>query len=225
MSSGKYQKILMGVLLLLCTGCEKESSCRCQAQLYERSRPIVALLPVIDHSSSNLSWNLSEELTAAIHYRLIQKNAFYLLDKEKTRSLQKNLKEPLNPFGADILWMKQAFLGQEFVVFMELMTHEEVPLSVKNAAASSNEGPSEIQIKMRLRVIDLRHEQAEIVLQEILTNSHAIPKPFTRFESRQVPWGSENYNISPLGMAHAELTKEIATHLEDYILLSVHGPS
>jgi hypothetical protein len=212
----------LGILLLLFSGCEKQAAQQPQAHLYQRQRPIVALLPVIDHSQSELSWNLSEEFTGLIHHRLMQKETIYLVDKERVRSLAKNIKQG-TPFDLDMSWLKKTFFDQEFVVFMELTAHEE--LSYRSPEGTSlKDGPSEILMKMRLRVFDLRGENPKIALQEILTNSHTLPKQFTQFHSDQIPWGSDHFSLSPLGMAHMQMAKEIAADLEEYILLSLKEP-
>ena len=72
----------------------------------------------------------------------------------------------------------------------------------------------------RIKVVDLRSEKPQIVLQELIQDTHFIPKRFSRFNYEQVIWGQENYNLSPLGLAHSALSKEIARRVEDYILLA-----
>jgi hypothetical protein len=221
MSQSYLKFIIASAALVLCAGCEKEQHTSNQARFYEngRAKPIVALVPVIDNSQSDISWNLSDEFTSSVHYRLMQKDRLYLVDVEKVRATTKKLKEFHNPFDIDLSWIKKAFFENEFVIFMELFSHEEVPVSSKEAT-SHKDAPLELMMKMRVRVIDLQGEEPKIALQEIISNSHYIPKQFNRDHFTQVEWGNENYNISPLGVAHAQMAKEIASHLEDYILLS-----
>jgi hypothetical protein len=76
-------------------------------------------------------------------------------------------------------------------------------------------------MSVRVRVIDMRGKQPKIVLQELIHDTHHIPRQFTRANFYQVAWGKESFNISPMGLAHAQLTKEIASRLEDYILLAM----
>lgn len=73
---------------------------------------------------------------------------------------------------------------------------------------------------MRVRVFDLRGKEPKIVLQELIHDSHFIPRQFTQANFYQVPWGHESFSISPIGLAHAEFTKEISSRLEDYILMA-----
>jgi hypothetical protein len=182
-------------------------------------RPVIALVPVIDNTKNDLPWKLSEELTSTIHYRLSQKGNVYLSDQEKVVGITKHLNKSQNPFSDNISWAKKAFNGSEFVVFMELIEHEEVPLkSAKDA--SRLDAPAELNMSMRIRVVDLRSNPPAIVLQEMVHDSHHVPKQFTRANFHQVPWGQDSFNISPLGLAHAQFAKEIATRVEDYVILA-----
>ena len=180
-------------------------------------RPIVALVPLIDSTLPHLSWNLSDELTAGIERRLDKKDIFYLARPARMRQIARTLSPAQNPFGTDPSWMKEAFPRDEFVVFMELLEHDEVPLSPGDA-------PAELNIAVRLRVLDLRGQKVRVVLQEVVRESHYIPKPFTRAHFAPATWGSDTYSITPLGLAHAQLSKEIAGRIEDYILLVAPVP-
>lgn len=221
MSQHNPSKLFLAVGLMFLVGaCQKDNKSADQARFYENglAKPIVALVPMIDSSRSELSWNLSDEMTALVHYRLLQKNKMYLVDEEKIGSILKKVKESNNPFDTDLNWVKRSFLGNEFVVFMELLSHDETSLVKEGMNAS--DAPSELSMRVRVRVIDLREEQPKIVLQEIIQDVHLLPKQFNQTNASQVEWGKENYSISPIGMAHTQLSKEIASRLEDYILLS-----
>lgn len=208
-------------LLLLAAGCSHDSP-QPQAQLYEKEsiKPVVALVPLFDHAKHLLSWSLSEELTSLVHYGLMQRDKFYLVDDDKVATMMKRLKEHHNPFDTDLSWMKRVFFGNEFVVFMELIDHAQTPLPAKEEV-SVQDLSSELTMRVRIRVVDLREEEPKVTLQEIIADSHQIPKEFNSHHFTQVEWGQENYTISPMGMAHANLSREIATRLEDYILYSM----
>jgi hypothetical protein len=163
----------------------------------------------------DLEWSVSEELTSTIHYRLLQKNRLYLVDHEKVASAVRKLDASHNPFGANLAWVKRAFPEDEFVIFMELVEHEEIPASQKGGTAS------ELNMAMRVRVVDLRHDFPKVILQEMVRGSHSIPKQFSREYFFQVPWGKESYSISPIGLAHSDLSQEVARRVEDYILLAM----
>lgn len=167
----------------------------------ERTKPLVTLIPIVDKSGANLPWDLSEELTSSIQHKLLQKNKISLFEHIPTKQLQKKITR--NLFSFDVQWCKSAFKEHEFVVFIQLIEH--------------SEKKNEVNICCQLRVIDVRGDTAKIILQEVIEESHAIPKQFAK--STLDP-KKQNFNISPLGLAHAQLTKQIAGRIEDYILLS-----
>jgi hypothetical protein len=180
------------------------------------NRPIVSFIPVIDNSKSDLNWNVSQELSKAIRARLAQKNQVYMVGEEPVAALAEKALSAHDPFELDTSWVRKAFPQNEFVVFTELMEHNEVPVNAKDAQDS----PALLTLSVRVRVFDVRQKTPKIVLQEIVEQSHHIPRQFTKTNFKQVPWGDEAFDVSPLGIAHDQLCKEIATRVEDYILLA-----
>jgi hypothetical protein len=215
-------KKLVLCLALLAVGCNKEDRTPQQTKAYENgtTKPVVAIVPLIDSARHHLPWDLSHEITSLIHYRLTQKDTLYIVDQEKVQSMLKRVKDTHHPFDTDFAWMKKVFLDDEFVVFMELIHHEQADVPAREVTASEDL-PKELTIQVRLRVIDLRPETPKIALQEIIRDAHFIPKEFTTTHFVQVEWGKDNYSISPIGMAHAHISKEISNRLEDYILLAM----
>lgn len=214
----KYCIALFPSLLLLAAGCKQLNDEQSLFYNDGRSKPVVALVPVIDSSGHDLSWSLSDEFTYTIQDRLLQREMLFLFDNQKIQTVTKTLKEANNPFGTDLNWIKSAFSKQEFVVFMELIEHRE-------AAANHNlivfsESPVELNMSMRLRIFDLRGPIPKIVLQELIHESEYLSMGFTHNNFFQVPWGRESFNITPLGLAHGKLAKEVASRIEDYILIA-----
>ena len=76
---------------LLAVGCTRNDDTAQQTRFYENGqpKPIVALVPVMDSSRGNLSWDVAEEFSAGIHYRLMQKDRLYLVDAEKVSNVIK----------------------------------------------------------------------------------------------------------------------------------------
>jgi hypothetical protein len=83
---------------------------------------------------------------------------------------------------------------------------------------AKEDSPALLTIAVRVRVFDVREKTPKVVLQEIVEQSHHIPRQFTK--DSQVPWGDEAFDVSPLGIAHDQLCKELATRVEDYILIA-----
>jgi hypothetical protein len=215
-------RIAMGICLaLIAAGCTQKQT-NDQATHFSNGevKPVVAVVPVIDSASDvNITWNLSDELTEDIYSRLLNKEKLYIIGDQKVRSMVKNLGSAHNPFGTDLAWTKTTFAEDEFVVFLELLEHKERPMTSKKTS-SPMDSAIELNMSVRVRILDLRKEQPEVILQEIIHDSHYIPRQFTRLNFHQVEWGKETYGISPLGLAHAQLTKEISTRIQDYILLA-----
>lgn len=179
-------------------------------------KPIVAIVPVID-STEDSTWNLSDEFTYCISHQLAQKNHLFLLDLDKTRAIANQISPTQNPFGQDIHWLKKTFPFHEFVVFLELVEHNEVVRNHKKPV-DSRKCSAELLMTIRIRVFDLREEEPKVVLQELLHESHFVPRPFTRSNFQQEKWGHETFAISPMGLAHSQFIKHICNRLEEYIL-------
>lgn len=217
--------IYSGLSLLALTSCHHNSSST-QAHYLDdgRKKPSVALLPVIDNMAYVWPWDLSKEFTQSIQSRIIRDNILFLSHGASLRQVMQKLGPQHNPFGKDINWIKTVCPGQDFAVFLELIEHSEDPI-----LSSPNDNPeqcaTELHISLRVKVIDLRSLTPKIILQEIVHNHHHIPKPFTKYNFYQQPWNSREENpsfaISPIGLAHAQLVKEVVSRVEDYIFLNL----
>jgi hypothetical protein len=222
---GKFMSRLLisaSFLALIVGGCGADHANNQQAmhQGATEVKPIVAIVPVIDNTKNDYDWNLSDEFSSEIYSRLAQLDKLNVLDAARVRGKMKKLKEGENPFGPDVSWIKKAFQGDQFVVFLELVEHEEVYKQDRRRPSDPQECSADLNMSMRVRVFDLRGNEPKTILQELVHDSHFIPRQFTQVNFYQVPWGHSSFSISPLGLAHAEFTKEIASRLEDYILMS-----
>ncbi len=207
--------VLLCAISLILGGCYQNGD---QLTIFSEARasnrPIVSFVPVIDTSKSDLNWNVSQELTKAIRERLSQKNKVYMIGEQPVAIQAEKALSAHDPFDIDTSWVRRAFPQNEFVVFMELMKHTEVPVM------SKEDSPALLSISVRVRVIDVREKTPKVVLQEIVEQSHHVPRQFTKANFSQVAWGDEAFDVSPLGIAHDQLCKELATRVEDYILIA-----
>lgn len=216
------------VIALAAASCQNRSSTdlgtaqgAAQARFYHdgQQKPTVALVPIFDHTSPSVEWNLSDEMTHTIADRLLKKDKLFLTPLSKILNATKNLQFSQNPFSLETSWIKPTFAGQDFVVFMELIEHDEKP--IRNSAKEPlDQCASNLDISVRVRVFDLRGEAPRIVLQEIVNHRQHLPRQFTKYNFHQEAWGHDGFTISPLGLAHAQLTKEIASRIEDYVLMA-----
>jgi hypothetical protein len=176
-----------------------------------RAKPSVAVASLLDTTSFDASWSLSEELTQGVMNLVAGTGEIFVHSQEESPFTE-------NPFGTNLSWMKREFQGEEFVAFLELVEHEFVP--VKTKGISAQEASSNLNMGVRLRVVDLRQETPKIVLQEMIRDSYFVPKTLIPVDYSVEVWGTENFKKTPMGIAHAGLVKEIASRITDYILLA-----
>ncbi len=176
-----------------------------------RAKPSVAVASMLDTTSFDASWSLSEELTQGVMNLVAGTGQVYVHSQQESPFTE-------NPFGTDLAWMKREFQGEEFVAFLELVEHEFAPVKAKGV--SLQEASSNLNMGIRLRVIDLRGAAPKIVLQEMIRDSYFVPKTLIPTDYSVEVWGTEAFRKSPMGIAHAQLVQEVATRITDYILLA-----
>ncbi|MBS0625041.1 MAG: hypothetical protein JSS32_03225 [Verrucomicrobia bacterium] len=200
---------------LLAGGCC--NSCKDEMTRYHedgRAKPIVAIASMIDTTSFDIPWSLSEELTTMVIRDVSLGGSIFVRAAEDFSPTE-------NPFDQDLSWMKREFPNQEFVVFMELVQHEFAPaLKGKKNPLPPQELATNLNMAIRVRVVDLRSSSPKIVLQEMVRDSYYIPRSLLPTNYNIATWGTEEYRNSPMGIAHAQIVQEISNRLSDYILLA-----
>lgn len=177
-----------------------------------RAKPSVIVTQLLDTSSFDIPWSLSEELTTLITQNLSQNRALYVSQKEDAPFAE-------NPFGNDLHWIKQEFKSHEFAVFLELVDHSYRPV-LKPTTSSMRDAATNLDMAIRVRVVDLRSPTPKIILQELIKESYYIPKTLMPIDYNSITWGSPEYYRSPMGIAHRELARILTERLNDYILLA-----
>ena len=212
---------LCAIALITC-GCRDDSSngSSVSSQVSPSHLPIVSVVPLIDNTKNNYEWSLSDELSSSLYANLSQQDRVILNASSKVRAKAKPALEKNNPFDKDLSWMKKAFQDEEFVVFLELIEHEEVLNQSRTKPSDPTLCSSDLRMSVRVRVIDLR-SGPKVILQELIHDAHHIHPQFNHINFYQVPWKDQSFTISPVGLAHAKLTKELAQRIEDYILIAV----
>ena len=204
-------------MVLLFTGCQKEDKLQC-TRFHEdgRAKPVVAVAHVIDSSNFDLDWSLSDEFTKLISNRISYQGKLFI-----SEDCHPDLASDKNPFAQDLSWVKNHFPDTEFVVFSELIQHENIPAAENQGSSFSlyQDASTYLNITFRVRVVDVR-ENVEIVLQEMIRDSYYIPKNMIPTDYSLTTWGTDTYATSPLGMAHIQIVKEIVERAQTYILLA-----
>jgi len=183
-----HWNIIIGLALTLtsCTGYKLGTPVPYRQEL---SKPIVAMLPIIDRTMTSLSG----ELTDALRYQLNQNNSLFLVDSHEFQNAIQT-KGPSQLFGTNLFWVKDAFEHDEFAVFLELLEHVETP-------------DAKLAMTLRVRVVDLRKKEPQVILQEQISQLHSLNDLFEE-------------SPDPIARAHTLLVQETAKHVEEYILLA-----
>jgi hypothetical protein len=209
-------RLLAGMFILLMTvACQQNQEEYTKFYDDGTTRPSVAIVPVIDSTSSELSWSLSEEFTTTINNFISQRNALFCASNEE---VDNQLNYTNNPFDGNISWVKNSFSANEFVVFLELIKHDNKVIDAK--ITKNNSKATNLDMAMRIRIIDLRKETPKIVLQEKIAQNYYIPKNLLNIDYSKITWGSKEFKTSHMNNAHTNFSKDIANRINDYILLS-----
>ena len=209
----KFSFFLLSVLALSCSRGGEEVS-----RFHEdgRAKPVIVVASLIDTTSFECAWSLSDEITTTLTSQIAQTGKIFVHSNAEFPFVE-------NPFGTDLSWVKREFQNEEFVVFLELVEHQNKPAH-KGRREPANYSPQEVStnlnMSIRVRVVDIRASQPKIVLQEIVRDSYYVPKTLIPTDYTTVVWGSDEYRKSPMGIAHAQFIQEIAARITDYILLA-----
>jgi hypothetical protein len=200
-------------------GCWGPYQDRCIYQRCGGRKPIVAVLPVLTpnvYDEANLiGWDLSSELSQQIRSRFLQSPSIYLLDNIGTNQLASQL----NATDFEILCQKQIEKqgAAEFLVVTQLVKHTQEPCK-KNA--ENEEISANLSIDLRVRVLDIRNQKPKVILQELVHHDHFISRAYLFCDYQKNRWGTEAFERTPLGMAHAHLAREVVARVENYIALA-----
>lgn len=199
--------------LLLVAACTSSNDFMTRYHDDGRAKPVVAVTSMIDTTSFEAPWSLSEELTSSLIRQIGQSGKVFVIATQDDTFSE-------NPFGQDLNWMKREYSDQEFVAFCELVEHEFVPTSKSKREPLPQEASSNLNMAMRLRVIDLRGATPSIVLQEMVRDSYFVPKTLLPTDYNAAAWGTGEFAKTPMGIAHKQLIEEVASRIKDYILLA-----
>lgn len=211
--------LILGIIPLLLTACGRNCYDTTLYHLSGRQKPIVAVLPVIDNTAqSSFRWELSDELTDELRKRVFESKNIYLLRDGGNREIAQLLSTP-NP--AKIPTSATHSLGAaQFAVIAEIIEQDEESYGIKGADLNhpikSGVG-SVISLALRVRVIDVREATPKVILQEILDQDYVVSRAYMNCDYERMPWGSEAFSRTPMGIAHTRLIKTLVSRIEAYI--------
>lgn len=206
--------ILIFSVAILSFGCnnkDKES-----ALFFEdgRAKPVAVIAPVLDSTSFDYPWSLSDEFTSYLINHIGDQKNINIISKDSPACTN-------NPFDPNLSWIKDNFAPAEFVVFIEFIEHKKVPDFKKGDDPNElKERSYNLVTSARIRIVDIRGVEAKIVLQEMVENSYFIPKNVLKPDYNVATFGTKAYSTSPLGLAHLQFAKMLEDRICDYILLA-----
>jgi hypothetical protein len=203
-------------VLAVLAGCQSKHN-QDAATFYDdgRGKPVAIIAPIIDSTSFDYSWSLSDEFTSYIREDLTQKGVFIPNKDFQDFSYQQN------PFENDLAWVKNNFQQSDFVIFIEFVEHKQNPVYKRfDNPKEIKERSHTLDSLVRIKVVDIRKDQPKIILQESLKNSYFISKHLLQPDYNTYAWGTKEFSTSPVGIAHTQLAKAIAERIGDYLMLA-----
>lgn len=210
---------IMALLLLIGCQSNKEESL---SRFYDdgKAKPAVMIVPMIDSTCYDIPWSLSEEFTHIIKKNLIKNGNIYIPQNNKKFILSSTS----NPFSNDISWLKNKTPDEEFIIFLELIEHKDIPImkTIKKGSKlpESKKRAYNLEIAMRLRVVDVRKDIPKIIMQEKIEESYYIPNNIERTNYNITTYGTGEYKSSPMGKIHKKFAKKLTKRINDYIAIA-----
>lgn len=215
------RNVILLLSAVLISSCSSKNLNESAMRLHDdgRAKPYVTIVPMLDSTSYDIPWSLSEEFSTTIKTRLSnQGNICIAKDKEIQLSSDEN------PFDTNISWVKKAFNSDEFVVFLELVEHDEVPIAktIKDPSKINEfrRNAANLNMSVRLRIVDVRGDKPKILLQEMIKDSYYMTNSIDKADYNKVAWGTEEYKTSPLGIAHTQFSNQLIERIYDYVMLA-----
>lgn len=219
----KWRLLLLPLLAFVATSCyDRSNPSETVTRHFDdgRAKPMVALVPVNDKTGHDLPWNLSEELSYSMFNSVTRNANFWISSFPQNMKYAKTLPKKLDLFSENISWAKNSYPEHEFVIACELLQHD-IHMKPETGSFFDRFSPScELDLTMRVRVIDVRAEKPEIILEEVVTQTHAIPDQSPLMDPDSGKWKQKTYAVSPLGYAHTQLASEVVRRAEEYIFLA-----
>lgn len=223
----KYLIISLSITLMT-LGCSSRHLDKQAIRFHDdgRAKVTVALTPIYDPQNIKLPWSLAEDLTDLIKNRLVSKSKVFMTNAPTKTSDDSAVATLVEHYDENTSLnihyenLKVKFPNSEFVVFLELAKHHIYPKQETDTFLDKLTPSHNLDLAMRVRIYDLRAETPKIVLQEIVEQNHLLPKQFAKLDYDGAVWGKKTYSISPMGFAHTQFAKEIALHIENYLILA-----
>lgn len=209
--------LVLAILTFFCCSCQNYTSDE-QGAFHKdgKAKPRVALIPVVDHLPSRPPSDLVGEFTAEIEKQLLQKGKVFLTD-----DFQSLYHTDINLFQEKLDWLHEESAHTEFVVLTELLRYKVMPQARQKGFFNFSFPQAYLlDMSLRVKVVDIRNSQPEIVLHKMFHQSFHIPWKTTPARYAKEGWMRVAYFYSPIGLAHNKMVQRISNHIHDYIILA-----
>ena len=208
--------MLVAIVGLIFGGCNRQYSDFFPYNDDGTPKPHVALLPVIDNSSENLSWNFSEEFSTSIRKELQKHGKLFLpsssIIDEKVSLFNENeliTSSNLKPYAQ--------FQPAQYVVLLELVEHKEIPYKRSKIkpiypANIPDNMAAVIMMKVRMKIVNIIGGNPKILRQEIISSNHMVKNGATNESLKLL--GTPAFLQSPLHLVHQRLSNDLAEKIE-----------
>lgn len=206
-------KIILSLMLaLIAVGCGPRYVDYFPCHDDGRPKPKVVIVPVAEVYTPDLPWDVSHELTNGMHYEVMQNGDLYLWTQEEV-SQQLARTGQVNFFTNESA-LAQNFSGADFVVLTEFLEQNDAAESTP----SNQRGPCrEVEMKTRIKVVDIRGGRPRIIQQEIFTNTYIVAFDRDRRKASNSEVGPAAFQHSHMGQAHQQLVGDLVARIEKVI--------
>ena len=174
------------------------------------------MIPVINGTDECFQWDIGQELTSAIRSVGISNGEMFMLSDVDVDACYSRCGNA-DLFGPDLSFTRN-FPNADYIVALELVEHKLVPyqkgLLSPSFPATSICCNSVLQMKMRVRVIDLSCDCPKIILQEIFTSNYLVPKDAECLDYGRMGWGTRAFATTPYGQAHKRMIRDLICRIE-----------
>lgn len=218
------KRFFIAILLVTAVACTSQNTTTATQYHYHddgQAKPQVAIVPIYDRTNAKMPWNLSMELSEALNEKIAATGRFFLTRDFDMLGLAHLRTSDINPFLDDISWIGEVQTGTEFIVFVELVEHKLIPNGDGESVMKMKLFQSyNLDMTMRVKVIDIRKKMPRVILQEIIEDNYYIPWRLKSINYTKGGWSKTAFSLSPIGMAHGKMVKKITSQVEEYIILA-----
>lgn len=182
-------------------------------------KPKVVLVPLIDSSEHELSWDVADELAKNIDEELKSLGECYVPYGKEVGVIW-NKRYEIDFFSSDLSYAKE-FKQTDYIVALELIEHSLSAIQSMELLSKKRKDSflanQLITSRVRIKVIDIRYETPKIILYEVFKSCYKFtPSKNTELDLK-VCLNEEGYNKTPYGIAHKRLAKNLAARLAKVI--------